>query len=162
MKTIYLIKGKIRWDKLTYGKKSNALAKNSQFTDLLILSEYNKIFKLVQHYLSCTKVIGLLKRGKQSKKLSTNVSYVGNMQWSQQNNWLRRFPEIASPTPPPTPTFSVTGTFYITLFTYAVTRCAHLELVSDPSNKNFVSLRRFLNRKKNYLDFYPDNANKNI
>lgn len=48
---------------------------------------------------------------------------------------------------------------YIALFTCAVTRAVHLELVSDLSTKNFIlALRRFLDRIGNCRLFYSDNA----
>ncbi|GBL94040.1 hypothetical protein AVEN_185016-1 [Araneus ventricosus] len=48
---------------------------------------------------------------------------------------------------------------YVALFTCAVTRAVHLELVSDMSTKCFLlALRRFLSRRGNCKVIYSDNA----
>ncbi|GFW65083.1 integrase catalytic domain-containing protein [Trichonephila clavipes] len=48
---------------------------------------------------------------------------------------------------------------YVSLFTCAVTRAVHLELVSDMSTKSFLlALRRFLARRGNCKVIYSDNA----
>ncbi|GBM79526.1 hypothetical protein AVEN_209499-1 [Araneus ventricosus] len=51
-----------------------------------------------------------------------------------------------------------THKFYVALFTCAVTRAVHLELVSDMSTKCFLlALRRFLSRRGNCKVIYSDN-----
>ncbi|GBO08697.1 hypothetical protein AVEN_138223-1 [Araneus ventricosus] len=47
---------------------------------------------------------------------------------------------------------------YVALFTCAVTRAVHLELVSDMSTKCLLALRRFLSRRGNCKVIYSDNA----
>ncbi|GFV14352.1 integrase catalytic domain-containing protein [Trichonephila clavipes] len=52
-----------------------------------------------------------------------------------------------------------TRKFYVSLFTCAVTRAVHLELVTDMSTKCFLlALRRFLARRGNCKVIYSDNA----
>ncbi|GBM68075.1 hypothetical protein AVEN_66743-1 [Araneus ventricosus] len=169
------VKGRLEQSELTQEEKHPILLPRSKYTDLLILHEHNRGFHLdVIATLSRLRERFWIPKGRQSVK-SVLKSCLVCRKYSakparQQTGQLPQDRVV------PCPPFTTVGTdftgaitvkttggalqkMYIVLFTCAVTRAVHLEVVSNMSVKSFImSLRRFLARRGCVKVFYSDNA----
>ncbi|GBO08570.1 hypothetical protein AVEN_154299-1 [Araneus ventricosus] len=169
------VKGRLEQIELTQEEKHPILLPRSKYTDLLILHEHNRGFHLgVIATLSRLRERFWIPKGRQSVK-SVLKSCLVCRKYSakparQQTGQLPQDRVVACPP------FTTVGTdftraitvkttggalqkVYIVLFTCAVTRAVHLEVVSNMSIKSFImSLRRFLARRGCVKVFYSDNA----
>lgn len=174
-KGILRLKGRLEESEFTMDEKQPILLPhNSEFTKLLVRREHAN----VMHCGVSTTLVQIRKKywipkGRQFVKRVINDCLVCRRFSARPAAQMTgQLPKDRIVEGPP---FSVTGVdftgpvfvklgkeiqkSYITLFTCAITRAVHLELVSDMSSQKFIlALRRFISRRGNCKVFYSDNA----
>ncbi|GIX68261.1 reverse transcriptase [Caerostris extrusa] len=149
---ILRVKGRLEQSELFHNEKHPVILPKSKFTDLIIMSEHVKSFHSgVASTLSRVRNNFWIPRGRQVVKKVINrvvesppfavvgIDFTGAITIKAGNKSCKKV--------------------YIALFTCAVTRAVHIEVVSDMSVKSFIfALRRFLSRRGGSKLFSSDNA----
>ncbi|GIX89748.1 hypothetical protein CDAR_245561 [Caerostris darwini] len=172
---ILRVKGRLEQAELFHNEKHPAILPKSKFTDLIIMSEHVKSFhSRVVSTLSRVRNNFWIPRGRQVvKKVISECLICKKCALKPAKQLTGQLPRDRVVESPP---FAVVGIdftgaitikagdqsckkVYIALFTCAVTRAVHIEVVSDMSVKSFIfALRRFLSRRGGCKVIYSDNA----
>nr|XP_042913188.1 uncharacterized protein LOC122273183 [Parasteatoda tepidariorum] len=150
------------------------LPKNLKFSELLITEKHKKLLHSgVNVTFSQIRKSYWIPQARQLVKRIIGRCVICRKHFAKPAN--QRTGELSKDRISQSPPFSVvgidfTGRFYvkhkdevlksyITVFTCAVTRAVHLELISDLSTNKFIlALRRFMSRRNNCKTIYSDNA----
>ncbi|GIX95307.1 reverse transcriptase [Caerostris darwini] len=172
---ILRVKGRLEQAELFHNEKHPAILPKSKFTDLIIMGEHVKSFHSgVVSTLSRVRNNFWIPRGRQVvKKVISECLICKKYALKPAKQLTGQLPRDRVAESPP---FAVVGIdftgaitikagdqsckkVYIALFTCAVTRAVHIEVVSDMSVKSFIfALRRFLSRRGGCKVIYSDNA----
>ncbi|GFW68730.1 integrase catalytic domain-containing protein [Trichonephila clavipes] len=160
---------------LCFGEKHPViLPRRCKFTELLVIREHERIGHCgVSATLTQLRKKYWIPKGRQLVKTMIRICLVCKKYSAKPANQLSgQLPRDRITQSPPFQVVGIdfTGAIlvkdnqgtrksYVSLFTCAVTRAVHLELVSDMSTKCFLlALRRFLARRGNCKVIYSDNA----
>ncbi|GIX92297.1 reverse transcriptase [Caerostris extrusa] len=172
---ILRVKGRLEQAELLHNEKHPAILPKSKFADLIIMSEHVKSFHSgVVSTLSRVRNNFWIPRGRQVVKKVISEYLICKKRALKPAKPLTG--QLPRDRVVESPTFAVVGIdftgaitikagdqsykkVYIALFTCAVTRAVHIEVVSDMSLKSFIfALRRLLSRRGGCKVIYSDNA----
>ncbi|GBN00606.1 hypothetical protein AVEN_167529-1 [Araneus ventricosus] len=169
------ITGRLLEAELCFGEKHPViLPRRCKFTELLVTREHERIGHCgVSATLTQLRKKYWIPKGRQLVKTMTRICLICKKYNAKPADQLSgQLPRDRISQSPPFQIVGIdfTGAIlvkdnkdthksYVALFTCAVTRAVHLELVSDMSTKCFLlALRRFLSRRGNCKVIYSDNA----
>ncbi|XP_035220911.1 uncharacterized protein LOC118193853 [Stegodyphus dumicola] len=172
---ILRVRGRLEQAELIDDEKHPIILPKTKFTELVIFSEHIKVFHSgVMATLSKVRNKFWIPKGRQVVKKVINACLVCKkfaVKPAKQLTGQLPRDRVVQSNPFTVVGIDLTGAVtirekadnhkkvYIALFTCAVTRAVHIEVVSDMSAKSFIfSLRRFLARRGSCKVIYSDNA----